>query len=134
MKAKDGIRVSVLRFLFAGIKNREIEIRAPLEEDQILAEIASSVKRRRESVEAFLQGERQDLVDKEQAEIAILTEYLPQQLSEEEIRSLVAEAIAAAGASKPSDMGAVMKELMPRVRGRADGKLVNAIVRELLAG
>jgi len=133
LKAKDGKRVSVLRFLLAGIGNREIDKREPLSEEEVLSEITSSVKRRRESIQAFRDGDRQDLVEKEEAELAILSEYLPEQLPDEEIRRMAEEAILAAGAGSPGDIGKVMKELMPRIRGRADGRTVNEIVRELLS-
>ncbi|UCF30882.1 MAG: GatB/YqeY domain-containing protein [bacterium] len=133
LKAKDGTRVSVLRFLLASIRNREIDNMASLDEDQVLQEITSAAKRRRESIDAFREGGRQDLVDKEEAELAILSEYMPEQLSEDDIRSLVRQVISATGATSSADLGAVMKEVMPKVRGQADGKLVNQIVRELLS-
>lgn len=133
MKAKDGNRVSVLRFLMSSIRNREIEKRNPLDDDEVLAEITSSAKRRRESIEAFKEGGRADLVAKEEAELAVLQEYLPEQLSPDEIRGIVQEVIEAVGASTAGDIGKVMKELMPRLRGKADGKLVNEIVRETLS-
>jgi uncharacterized protein YqeY len=91
------------------------------------------VKRRRESIELFLKGNRPELAEKEQAEIAVLSGYLPKGLSEAEVESLAREAIAAVGAKAPSDAGRVMKELMPKVAGRADGKLVSEVVRRLLS-
>jgi uncharacterized protein YqeY len=96
--------------------------------------ISSSAKRRRESIEAFKEGDRADLVEKEEAELAVLQEYLPEQLSPDEIRGVVEEVVKAVGAESASDLGKVMKELMPRLRGRADGKLVNEIVRQVLSG
>jgi uncharacterized protein YqeY len=134
LKAKDGTRVSVLRFLIAAVKNREIEKKEPLSDDEVLTEIASSAKRRRESIEAFKDGGRQDLVDKEEAELAILTEYLPEQMSAEEVRHIAQEVIEAVDARSSADIGKVMKEIMPRIRGKADGKVVNQIVREILGG
>jgi len=134
MKAKDGNRVSVLRFLLSSIQNREIAKKDALDDDEILAEITSAAKKRRESMEAFKEGERMDLVEKEEAELAILQEYLPEQLSPDEIRSMVQEVVQSTGAISASDIGKVMKELMPQVRGKADGKLVNEIVREVLSG
>jgi len=134
MKAKDGNRVSVLRLLLSSIQNREIEKRDVLDDEEVLAEITSSAKRRRESMEAFKEGDRMDLVEKEEAELAILQEYLPEQLSPDEIRGVVLEVVEAVGATTASDLGKVMKELMPRLRGKADGKLVNEIVREALSG
>jgi uncharacterized protein YqeY len=134
MKAKDGTKVSVLRFLMAAIKNREIELKDSLDDEQVLQEIVSSAKKRRESIEAFRDAGREDLAVKEEAELAILEEYLPEQLSAEEIRKVVQEAILSVGASSPADMGKIMKEVMPQVRGKADGKMVNQIVKESLSG
>ena len=132
LKAKDGTRVSVLRFLLAGVKNREIEKKEALSEEEFLAEITSSAKRRRESIEAFGDGGRQDLVEKEEAELAILTEYLPEQMPPEEVRRIAQEVIRTVGVGSLAEIGKVMKELMPMVQGRADGKIVNQIVRDLL--
>ncbi len=134
MKAKDGTKVSVLRFLMAAIKNREIELKDSLDDEQVLQEIVSSAKKRRESIEAFRDAGREDLAVKEEAELAILEEYLPEQLSAEEVRKVVQEAILSVGASSPADMGKIMKEVMPKVRGKADGKMVNQIVKESLSG
>lgn len=133
MKAKDGDRVSVLRLVLAAVKNREIELKSELDDDQILAEIMSSAKRIKESLEAFKEGGRQDLVRKEEAELTILEEYLPEQLAPEELKNLIKEVIESTGASSPGDMGKVMKEIMPKVQGKADGKAVNQIVKELLS-
>lgn len=133
LKAKDGTKVSVLRFLLSGIGNREIEKKGPLSEDEVLAEVASSARRRRESIEAFREGGRQDLVDKEEAELTILSGYLPEGLPEDRIRSMAEEVIQRVGAASPGDIGKVMKELMPLVRGRAEGRVVNEIVRDLLS-
>ena len=133
MKAKDGNRVSVLRFLLSSIKYREIEKKDPLDDDEVLAEITSSAKRRRESMEAFAEGGRMDLVEKEESELAILQEYLPEQLSPDEVRGVVQEVVQAVGATGASDFGKVMKDLMPRLRGKADGKLVGEIVKEALS-
>lgn len=134
MKTKDGTRVSVLRFLLAAIKNREIEMKASLDDEQVFREIVSSAKRRRESIEAFKEAGRKDLVIKEETELAILEEYLPEQLSSDEVRKIVQEVVLSSGASSPADMGQVMKEVMPMVRGQADGKMVNQIVRDILSG
>jgi len=134
MKAKDGNRVSVLRFLLSSIKYREIEKKDALDDDEVLAEITSSAKRRRESMEAFTEGGRMDLVEKEESELAILQEYLPELLSPDEVRSVVQEVVQAVGATGASDFGKVMKELMPKLRGKADGKLVSEIVKEALSG
>ncbi len=133
-KERNPLALSALRMALAEIKNKEIEARGPLSDEAILKTLASMVKRRRESIELFRKGNRQDLVDQETGEIAILECYLPQGLSEEEVAILAREAIAAAGAKTPSDMGRVMKELMPKVAGRADGKVVSEVVRRLLSG
>lgn len=133
-KERNPLALSALRMALADIKNREIEARGELADDAILKALASMVKRRRESIELFLKGNRPELAEKEQAEIVVLESYLPKGLSEAEVEALAREAIAAAGAGAPSDMGRVMKELMPKVAGRADGKLVSEVVRRLLSG
>ncbi|MBM2828519.1 MAG: hypothetical protein HW408_1051 [Actinobacteria bacterium] len=133
-KERNSLALSALRMAIAEIKNKEIEARGELPEDAILKALGSMVKRRHESIELFLKGNRPELADREKAEIAVLSAYLPKGLSGDEIEALVREAIAAAGAKAPTDMGRVMKELMPKVAGRADGKQVNEIVRRLLSG
>ena len=105
----------------------------PLTEDEILGVIAREVKTRRESVDAFRKGGREDLAAKEEAEIAILAGYLPAALTDEELRALVDEAVAATGASSARDLGRVMGWLSPRIRGRADGKVVSGLVAQALA-
>ncbi|HEY7587006.1 MAG TPA: GatB/YqeY domain-containing protein [Candidatus Deferrimicrobiaceae bacterium] len=133
-KERNPLALSALRMALADIKNREIEARGELADDAILKALASMVKKRRESIELFLKGNRPELAEKEGAEIVVLESYLPKGLSEAEVEALAREAIAAAGAGAPSDMGRVMKELMPKVAGRADGKLVSEVVRRLLSG
>ena len=135
MKAREAgkLRLSVIRLVRGAIRQQEIDGQKELSDEDVLGVISKEVKQRRDSIEDFKKGGRDDLVAEAEAEIAVLMEYLPQQLSEDEVRSLVKEAIAASGAVSPKDMGKVMKELMPKVKGRADGKLVNGIVRELLA-
>ena len=133
-KERNSLALSALRMALAEIKNKEIEARGPLADDAILKALAGMVKRRRESIELFNKGNRPELAKKEQDEIVVLEAYLPKGLSEQEIESLVREAVAAVGAKAPSDMGKVMKELMPKVAGRADGKAVNEIVRRILTG
>jgi uncharacterized protein YqeY len=113
--------------------NLEKRERRPLSEDEVLAVLAREVKTRRESVEAFRAGGREDLATKEEAEIAILQEFLPQPLTEDELRALVDEAIAATGAANARDLGKVMGWLAPRTRGRADGKRVSELVAQALA-
>ena len=135
MKAREAgkLRLSVIRLVRGAIRQQEIDGQKELSDEDVLGVISKEVKQRRDSIEDFKKGGRDDLVAEAEAEIAVLMEYLPQQLSEDEVRSLVKEAIAASGATSPKDMGKVMKELMPKVKGRADGKLVNGIVKELLA-
>ncbi len=133
-KDRKALAVSALRMAIAEVKNREIEERGELSDEGVLKVLASLVKRGREAVDLYAKGNRPDLVEKESAEIAILEGYLPKGLSDAEVEALVREAIAAAGVSGPSAVGRVMKDVMPRVAGRADGKKVNEIVRRLLAG
>jgi hypothetical protein len=134
MKARDELRTSVLRMLKAALKNREIEKMAALTDDDAVAVASSLIKQRRDSVEQFTKAGRKDLADREAAEIAVLEGYLPEQLSEAELVETIKAAIAEASATSPNDMGKVMKVLMPKVKGRADGKLVNQKVKELLGG
>ncbi len=132
MKARDAVRVGALRMLLTAIVNREKELRRPLEDDEVREVAAREVKRRTESIEAFERGGRADLVAKETAEREILQAYAPEQLSEAEIDRIVEEAIAEVGASAPGDLGKVMGKVMPKLRGRADGALVQRKVRERL--
>lgn len=134
MKAREAVRVASLRMLMAAVKNAEIETRHELSDDEVLDVVTKEAKRRRESIEAFEQGGRDDLVAKESAELSVLEAYLPQRLTDEEIAALVDEAIAETGASTPKQMGDVMKALMPKIRGRADGAQVSALVKSKLGG
>ncbi|TMK22063.1 MAG: GatB/YqeY domain-containing protein [Actinobacteria bacterium] len=132
MKARDSARVATLRLLMAAITNVEKEKIHQLDDDEVLEVIAREAKRRRESIEAFDKGGRPDLVEKETAELRVLETYLPERLSDEELATLVDQAIAETGASQPKQMGEVMKALMPKLRGRADGAQVSALVRSRL--
>lgn len=132
MKAKDELRKRVVRMALSAIKNAEIEKRAELEAPDVLAILQKEVKARHETIEGAKQAGRDDLIGEAEAEIAVLEEYLPKGLTREELVELVKEAIAEAGATSPKEMGLVMKVLMPKIRGRADGKEANQIVRELL--
>jgi uncharacterized protein YqeY len=134
MKARDAARTSALRMAKAALKYREIDKRGPLDDGDALQVLATLAKQRREAIEQFRAGGRVDLAEKEEAELRILQEFLPQALSEEQVRRAVAEAVAEVGATGAKDMGKVMGALMPRVKGKADGKLVNALVREALGG
>jgi hypothetical protein len=133
LRSGDKVRVSVIRLLNALIKNREVEKRGPLTEAEVIQAVSASCKQRQEAIEQYRQGRRQDLVDKETAELAILQSYLPRALTPEELQVLVLEAIREVQATSPREMGKVMAFLMPRVTGRADGKVVNVMVREILA-
>jgi len=133
MRSGDTLRRDVLRMAQNAIYNAEKAKRQPLSEDEVLSLVTREVKTRRESVEAFRAGGREDLASKEEAEIAILREFLPEGLSDDELRQLVDEAIAATGASSPRDLGKVMGWLSPRTRNRADGKVVSGMVAQALA-
>jgi uncharacterized protein YqeY len=132
MRQRDDLRRDVLRFTLAAFHNAEIAARKELSADEELAVLSKEGKRRQESIEEFRKGGRQDLVDKEEAELAILSPYLPQQLSRDEIVATVREMIAQTGASGPKDFAKVMPAVMQQLRGRADGRAVNEVVRELL--
>jgi hypothetical protein len=134
LRSGDKLRLSVVRLLSALIKNREVEKRGPLTEAEVLQAIIASCKQRQESIEQFTQGGRADLVEKESAELGILQSYLPTPLTGEELRALIRQTIQDVQAATPKDMGKVMAALMPKVTGRADGKAVSALVREMLAG
>ena len=133
LRSGDKLRTSVIRLLTALIKNREVEKRGALTDAESIQAVSASCKQRQEAIEQYRQGGRQDLVDKETAELAILQSYLPAALSPDELQTLVREAIRDAQASSPQDMGKVMALLMPKVTGRADGKAVSTLVREMLS-
>ena len=133
MRSGDALRRDVLRMAQSAIYNAEKAKRSPLTEDEVTGVLAREVKTRRESVEAFRNGGREDLATKEEAEIAILRDYLPQALTEDELRALVDEGVAATGATSARDMGKVMGWLSPRIRGRADGKVASGLVAQALA-
>jgi uncharacterized protein YqeY len=133
MRDGDTLRRDTLRMAIAAAQNVAKDKRAPLTDEETLEVLGREVKKRRESIAAYESANRDDLAAKEQAEIDILTPYLPAQLGEDEIRALAREAVAASGATSPKDMGRVMSGLMPTVKGRADGKLVSRIVNEELA-
>jgi uncharacterized protein YqeY len=133
MRSGDALRRDTLRMAESAIYNGEKRDRRAYSDDDVAGVLAREVKTRRESVEAFRKGSREDLAAKEEAEIAILSVFLPEQLSAEQIAALVAEAIATTGAAGPRDMGKVMGWLSPRTRGRADGRLVSQAVGQALA-
>ncbi len=147
-KARDEKRVSVLRLLSSAIKNKELEKRTKLSktladatelekqsqlaDEETLAVIGGEAKRRKDSIEQFKQGGRPELAESEEAELKILAAYLPEQMGEAELRKIISEAIKESGAAGASEIGKVMKVLMPRVKGKADGGMVNKIVKEEL--
>jgi len=133
MRGGDGLRRDVLRMVVSSAYNVEKKQGRPLSDDEYLAVLTREVKTRRESVEAFRSGGREELAAKEEAEIAIIGEYLPAALTDDEVAELVREGIAATGASSARDMGVVMGWLAPRTRGRADGKRVSELVVQTLA-
>lgn len=132
LKAGQKVRLSTLRLLSAAVKNREVELRRPVSDEEFVDVVARQVKQRRESAEAFRAGNREDLVAREEEERGVLEEYLPERLSADELASLVEEAVTATGAASPADLGKVMGYVMPRARGRADGAEVQALVRQRL--
>jgi uncharacterized protein YqeY len=132
LRDRNKCRSSVIRLAMSAIHNAEIARQAPLEETDILGVIAKEAKQRKESIEAFKLGGRQDLVAQEEAELAILEEFLPRQMSRDEIAATARRAIDEVGAQGPRDKGKVMGKLIPQLKGRADGQLINQIVTELL--
>ncbi len=132
IRAKDNVRRSTIRLVMAAMKNAEIAQQTVLDDPGILGIIAKEAKQRHESIEAFKQGNRSDLVAREEAELAILQEYLPEPMTKEEIIAEAKRVIAEAGAQGPSDKGRVMPQLIAKLKGRADGKEINAVVTKLL--
>lgn len=134
MKAGEKDRLGVIRLIMAAIKQREVDERIQLDDAQVLAVLDKMVKQRRESITQFQSAGRDDLVAAEQAELGVIQEYLPQALSEEEVESLIKEALAESGASGVGDMGKVMAMLKPKMQGRADMSMVSLRVKSLLSG
>lgn len=132
MKASESLKVSVLRMLKAALKNRQIEKGGDLSDEDVVTILSSMVKQRRDSVDQFSAAGRLDLADKEKQEIEMLQVYMPPQLGPEEIDSIIAASIREASAQNPSDIGKVMKILMPKLKGLADGKYVNQRVKEII--
>ncbi len=132
MKSGQRVRVDVLRMLKAQIKNTEIEKGRALTEEEEIGVLQSAAKKRREAIELYRKGNRPELAQKEAEELGVIESYLPKQLSREEVEAIVAEILAQTGASSLKDLGKVMKEAMGRLKGKADGKLVQEIVRSKL--
>ena len=134
MRAREAVRRDTIRYLLSEVQKAEKAEQRDFDDEEVLRVLGRQAAQRRESIEAFAKGGRQDLVDKEEAELEIILEYMPEQMSEEQIAELVQAAIEEVGASGPQDMGKLMGRLMPQTRGKADGRTVNEIVRRLLAG
>lgn len=132
MRNKDTIRKNTITMVRAAIKQREVDERIQLEDEEIIDIISKQLKEKKNAIEDFKKGERQDLVDLTEKEIAILLEYLPEQLTEDEIEKIVRETINEVNAKSMKDIGLVMKSVMPKVKGRTDGNAVNKIVRKIL--
>jgi uncharacterized protein YqeY len=133
LKRGDALTLSTLRLLLSAIHNEEIKLRKELTAEEIQRTIATLAKQRHESIALFRKGNREELAQKEEAELAILQKYLPQALSEEELRGLIQQSIGEVGAKGIGDLGKVMKQVMPKVSGRSDGKRVNELAKELLS-
>lgn len=132
-KTADKVRLSALRLLKNGLHNREIDLKRELDEAEFLQYLSGMVKQRRDSIEQFEKGGRPDLVAKEEAELKVIQEFMPAQMSEVEVEAVIAETIRETGAAGIRDMGKVMKALMPKVAGKADGKMVGEKVKQLLS-
>jgi uncharacterized protein YqeY len=134
MKSKDPVRVSTLRMLVSAIRYKEVEKNKTLAEGDVLDVIQSEAKRRKESMAEYTKAGRADLASKEEAELNVLKVYLPQALSDAELKALVQSAIQSSGAKSPQDMGRVMSVVMPQIKGRADGKQAQTLVQQALSG
>jgi len=134
MKKGDRLTLSILRLLLSALQNEEIKSRRELSTEEIHRTISTLCKQRTEAIELFRKGAREELAQKEEAELKVLQHFLPQQLSENEVRALIQSSIEEIGARNVQDLGKVMKQVMPRLSGRADGKRVNELAKEILAG
>ncbi len=133
MKAKDSARLGTIRMALAAVKNREIDSRAELDDQAVIGVLSTLAKQRRESAEAFRQGDRLELAEKEEQELTVIQEFLPAQLGEAEIRQIIDAAVAETGAASMKDMGKVMKIVSAKTAGQADGRLVSELVKSRLA-
>lgn len=134
MREKDSLRLNTVRMVIADLKNREIDKRAPLDETEVAEALVSIVKKRKDVIAEARAAARNDIAEREEAELKVVEAYLPAGLSADELKALVAKAVAESGAKSPQEMGKVMKILMPQVKGRADGKAVNDLVKASLGG
>lgn len=132
LKSRDGLTVSILRLLLSDIHNLEIAKKGLAGEDEVLAILRKSVKKHEDSISQFRQGNRPDLADKEEQELKLIKKYLPEPLAPAELLALVEKAVAKTGASGPKDFGKVMKELMPKIQGRAEGSRISELVKSQL--
>ena len=132
MKAKDALKVSTLRLISSEIKNKEIDLRNELGDDAIIALLTTQIKKRKEAAAFFEKGGREELKQKEEQEMAILQEYLPEAAGEDEVKARIEQVIVEVGAEGPKDMGKVMKVVIPEFKGKADGGLIQRLVGELL--
>ena len=133
MRARDQLRTSTLRMALSAAHNRRIELRRALDDAEMVEMLSRQVKQRRESIEQFRSGGRHDLAEREEAELRILSEFLPEPLSPEELERLVRDSIVEVGASTPRDLGRVMGHVAPRIKGRADGRAASDLARRLLS-
>ena len=134
MKSGDKDRLSTLRMLLSAIKYKEVDAKHQLNDEEVVSVLSTLIKQRQDSIDQFRKGGREDLVLKESKEVEVLKGYLPPQLSADEVRDIIKKAAQETGAAGPKDMGKLMKAVMPLVKGKADGKLVNDIVKEVLGG
>jgi uncharacterized protein YqeY len=132
-KAKDKVRLSAIRMLKSALHNKEIDLMRPLNESEALQILSAIVKQRKDSIEQFAKGGRTDLVEKEEAELKVVQEFMPAQMSDDEVENIIKKAVAEAGAVSVKDMGKVMKILMPQLTGVADGKMVGEKVKAFLS-
>ena len=132
MRNKDVLRRDVIRYLRSEVRNQEIRDQKELDDAGIIQVLSRQAQQRRDSIEVYRDADRQDLVDKEEGELSVILSYMPQQMTQEEITELVRQIVAEVGAAGPADMGKVMGAIMPQVRGKAEGREVNAIVQQTL--
>ncbi len=133
-KARDSERLGAIRFVRSRTKNRQIELRRELKDEDVVEVLSRIAKQHRESIEQFQEGGRDELVEHERRQLSVIEEYLPAQLGEQELLEILSGVVEETGATGPRDIGMVMKTIMPRVKGRADGKIVKALVQSRLTG